>query len=125
MEIEIGTFGHRWECEVDLLLDRQTEIQVRGRSVALCRVFGLNFNRIHLTQVNLVLWFLIDKHPRYACMYVKLYQDTNCFYPVESKGYKFRFIRVQNYLAIGGAQFGHSQEIVFSLELKKFICRII
>ena len=37
--------------------DRKKKIKVRNRSVALCRVFNLEFNRIHLAKV--ILKFLV------------------------------------------------------------------
>ena len=42
--------------------DRQKLIQVRNRSVALCGVFDLKFNGIHLPQVILKLWVVYGQN---------------------------------------------------------------
>ena len=67
VEIEIVTFVINGIVKLTVPPDRQKQIQVRSRSVALFRVFDLEFNGIHLAQVILKLWVvygenIIDVH---------------------------------------------------------------
>ena len=56
VEIEIVTFVRNGSVKLTVPPDRQKLIKVRTRSVALCRVFDLEFKGIHLSQVILKLW---------------------------------------------------------------------
>ena len=60
MQFKIVTFINKWKCYVDHP-SRSTKVdQVRNRSVALCCVFDLKFNGIHLTQVVIKFWFFLS-----------------------------------------------------------------
>ena len=64
MEIEIVTFCNKWNMDLTVPSDRQKLIQVRSRSVALCRVFDLTFDGIHLLGNSQTLGCLWTKHLR-------------------------------------------------------------
>ena len=85
VEIEIVTLVINSSVKLTVSPDRQKLIQVRSRSVALCRVFDLEFNGIHLAQVILKLWVVYGQNIIDVPVYVKLNRDANCFPPVESK----------------------------------------
>ena len=53
MEIKIVTFVINESMNLIVPPDRQKKIKVRGKSVAIGRVFDIKFNGIHLTQVIL------------------------------------------------------------------------
>ena len=55
MEIKIVTFVINGSMNLTIPPDRQQKIQVRSRSVALCRFFDLKVYGIHLSQVILKL----------------------------------------------------------------------
>ena len=62
MEIEVVTFVIYGSVKLTVPHDRQKYIQIRSRSVALCLVFDLKFNMIHLAQVILKLWVVYGQN---------------------------------------------------------------
>ena len=62
IEIEIATFVINGSMLFNVPPDRQILIQVRSRSVALCRVFELNFYGINLVQVTLNIWVVYGQN---------------------------------------------------------------
>ena len=62
VEIEIVTFVINGSVKLTVPPDRQKYVQVRSRSDALCRVFDLEFNLIHLAQVILKLWVVYGQN---------------------------------------------------------------
>ena len=62
VEIEIVTFVINGSVKLTVPPDRQKKFQVRSRSVALCRVFDLEFNGIHLAQVILKIWVVYGQN---------------------------------------------------------------
>ena len=105
MEIEIVTFVVKGSAKLTVPTDWQEQIQVGSRSVALRRVFDLKLRGIHLTEIILKVWLLMDKTSS-MYLYVKLNRDANRFLPAESKdcmnsaSYEYR-----NMSARRGAQF--------------------
>ena len=78
--------------------DMEVELQVRSRSVALCRVFDLEFNGIHLAQVILKLWVVYGQNiidvPECEI------EPRRLLFPpsYEQRLYKFCFIWVEKYV---------------------------
>ena len=60
MEIEIVTFVVKGSAKLTVPTDWQEQIQVGSRSVALRRVFDLKLRGIHLTEIILKVWVIID-----------------------------------------------------------------
>ena len=63
MEIEIVTFVVNGSVKLTIPPEgQQDKIHVRSRIVALCHIFDLKFNRIHLTQVVLKIWVVYGQN---------------------------------------------------------------
>ena len=56
MEIEIISVCRKWKCEVDYSSRSTGQITCIYISEALCGVFDLKFNRIHLSQIIFEVW---------------------------------------------------------------------
>ena len=84
VEIEIVTFVIDGNVKLTIPPDRQKKIKVRSRSVALCRVFDLEFNGIHLTQVILKLW-VVNGQNVIDVPVCEIEPRRQLFFPVESK----------------------------------------
>ena len=61
MEVEIVTFVIKGSAQLTVPPDRQEEIQVGSRGVALNRVFYLKLSGRHLAKIILKIW-IIDWH---------------------------------------------------------------
>ena len=62
MKIENAMFVINGSMKFTVHPDRQNQIQVRSRSVVLCRIFDLKFNGIYLAQVFLKVWFVYGQN---------------------------------------------------------------
>ena len=58
MEVEIVTFVVKGSAQLTVTHDRQDEIQVGSRGVALRRVFDRKLSGIHLTHLILKVWII-------------------------------------------------------------------
>ena len=56
MEIEIVTFVVKGSTKLPVPTDRQEQIKVGSRSVALRRVFDLKLRGMHMTEIILKVW---------------------------------------------------------------------
>ena len=68
MEIEIVTLDVKGNAKLTIPTDRQEQIQVKSRSVALRRVFDLKLRRIHLTEIILKVWVIYGLYVIDVCL---------------------------------------------------------
>ena len=86
MDIEIVKFVINGSMKMAIPPDLKEEIQVNSRSVALCRVFDLKFNRIlvHLAQIILKFFVVTDKTPS-MYLNVKLNEMPTDSFPLRAQ----------------------------------------